>query len=591
MKALSEFSEYQLGESTFSPLEDDFKIWLEGEFKKQYPIIVTVSRRCSNLVALYLEEVKRVTGFSGSVVTENALLALADSLAEYYVKNKQFMSILIMDDILVHGRSLNLFLNKFEKIVLNGIKKRLSDVDMKQVQDSLYKSIVLSIYTINNAPFLLKQEYQWRLQYRHVEGESGIRKVSYEISDLLTKREIANTSYIISARVHCDYAPNEYNLEGWSTSEQVTRYGMSNQLYYLKGFESMGVIPSVRIYKRGSYQYYTPYCFLPRITADQLVTILRRVIAGIENHGQNELARKFIRYFNRIVDNRQSITVYYQLFELLLSHVALSIFLSFCTVQPEYDCKKIAANFDTDNKTVKFSEMLAEFVKIKWTKEDLFDWLACANFEKLVSMSESDLSPDSKEAIMHTAELKLYEISLNHEKFAVELTESFLEKRLSPISERESTGECELYSFLDEVKKEKGTDQRVIDQTTISLISFLTLLMDLGLISLKARAIENQEKQLTFYSALRSTEMTMSILPRLLEQYFMSFVRFTEFYWWEDDIEQRVEHYFKENICSKYSNEVGEKITRYAKEYAHMVHKYPTIVGSMLNWRFLKKNK
>lgn len=590
---MSEFKDYAMEQVGDSPLETELKLWIRGELEKHCPIIVTVSRRCSNLVALYLDEIRHSVNFQGRVITENALLVMADSLAKFYVQNRQFLNIIIMDDILVHGRSLNLFLSKFQTIVLDYIKKNLDDADMKQVQDDFHKSIHLSMYAINNTPFLLKQEYQWRLQYHYVKDEAGIREISSKISELLTRGEIANTSYVISARVSNDCPSQAAYADDWFEMPEIVRFHGKNQFYYLRGFENLGVIPSVRSYQRGKFRYYTPYCFLPKISAAQLLAILKKAIASMEQHGYDALARKLVWYFNRIAKHRSRMMVYGQLFELILSQATLKIFLASCVnsfARLEYDCEKVASNFDISNQNADFAEILKELTAIEWTKEELVNWLSDVDLPNLQHGAEGPQWQRSREEVIHAVEYKLYELSLKHEKSADELAESFLERKFQPISESNSTGECELYQFIHQLPTE--TDNKVYAyETTVMAVEVITLLMDLGFVALKTRAVTDESGRLSFYSALRSTEMSMSIAPRLLGKYFMSFVRFVEFYWWEDDIEQRVERYFKDHICADLNDSERTKYIQYAKEFAHMIREYPTIVESMLNWRFLAKTE
>lgn len=571
--------------------ENELKLWIKEELEKHCTIIVTVSRRCSNLVALYLDEIRHSVNFQGKVITENALLVMADSLAKFYIQNRQFLNIIIMDDILVHGRSLNLFLSKFQTIILDYIKKNLNDADMKQVQDDFHKSIHLSIYAINNTPFLLKQEYQWRLQYRYVKDEAGIREISSNISDLLTKKEIANTSYVISAKVSNGHIPQVKCADDWLTMPAIDRFHITNQLHCLKGFENTGVIPSVCSYQKGKYQYYTPYCFLPEISSAQLLTILKKIIAEIEKCGHDLLSRKFIGYFNRIAKHKSRMMVYGQLFELILSQITLRIFLTSCvstTTQLEYDCEKIASNFDISCQSADFTEMLKELTSIKWTKKDLIDLLSQIRLTKVQFVSKPMQFEEYYETVIHDTELKLYEMSLEHEKSAKELAESFFERKFEPISEKNNTGECELYQFIYMLY---ANNQECIYEHAIVVIAIITLLINLGFITLKIRAVAGDNGRISFCSTLHITEMCMSIVPQLLGNYFMSFVRFTEFYWWEDDIEQRVQRYFREHICADLNDNCGNKIVQYAKEFAHMIHKYPSIVESMLNWRFLSKTQ
>lgn len=246
----------------------------------------------------------------------------------------------------------------------------------------------------------------------------------------------------------------------------------------------------------------------------------------------------FTGYFNKVAKHRDKLLVYRQLFELIISQITLKIFLDSYNEnfgKLEYDCTKIASNFNIVSKEdSKFNILLKELIDIDWTVEELKDIVISANLtnltnENLYQSSYTDINIRDKN-VEYAVELSAYELSIKHEKSANELINSFLERRFQPISENKSTGEYELYKLVYQVAAE--TDgQSCIYETMILALEVIILLTDLGLIDLKTRAITDENGHVNFYSAICVNSLSMSILPKLLGNYFMSFIRFAEFYW------------------------------------------------------------
>ena len=262
----------------------------------------------------------------------------------------------------------------------------------------------------------------------------------------------------------------------------------------------------------------------------------------------------------------------------------------------EYDYTKIASNFSIVSKEdSKFNILLKELIDIDWTVEELKDIVISANLTNLIN--EKSISEQlhcyiniRDKNVEYAVELSAYELSIKHEKSANELINSFLERRFQPISENNSTGEYELYKLVYKVAETDG--QSCIYETMILALEVIILLTDLGLIDLKIRAITDENGHVNFYSAVCVNSLSMSILPKLLGNYFMSFIRFAEFYWWESDFERRVEKYFTEDICQGIDDEdKANQVTQYVKDIAKLIHNYPDIVESTLNWRFIGGKK
>ena len=159
-----------------------------------------MTQKCSNLVEASLPESNGDRVIFSRLLTENGLLMKCDDIVDHYLRTGHFPSIALLDDTLVHGRSMNEFLQRLLDLLAECLRKRGYAVDIEHLQYELCKSLSLFIQVVNDAPFLLKQEYQRSMHFQCVGRELEWREFSDNTSRLIHRAEVANTSYVISAR-------------------------------------------------------------------------------------------------------------------------------------------------------------------------------------------------------------------------------------------------------------------------------------------------------------------------------------------------------------------------------------------------------
>ena len=108
-------------------------------------------------------------------------------------------------------------------------------------------------------------------------------------------------------------------------------------------------------------------------------------------------------------------------------------------------------------------------------------------------------------------------------------------------------------------------------------------------------AVELSAYELSIKHEKSANELINSFLERrfqpISEPRIPGFIR-GECQWWESDFERRVEKYFTEDICQGIDDEAkAQQVTQYAKDIAKLIHNYPDIVESTLNWRFIGDKK
>lgn len=90
-----------------------------------------------------------------------------------------------------------------------------------------------------------------------------------------------------------------------------------------------------------------------------------------------------------------------------------------------------------------------------------------------------------------------------------------------------------------------------------------------------------------FYSSVRTTEMSLAIMPRKLGGYYRQFHLLAQLYWRDQDFPDRVEHYFRSEIFSGDLEGQNAVMIDNARYFAQLISENRTIVSSMLNWRIV----
>ena len=120
---LRSVAETYLGERHFESLSTFFKkIWTNTP---QYRYRVFMARRCFNLNEIFMKILleKREGYDLTGMMSNQALLLQAEDVARRYVETGKIDPILIVDDIIIHGRTIQKLLYDFEETVGRALER------------------------------------------------------------------------------------------------------------------------------------------------------------------------------------------------------------------------------------------------------------------------------------------------------------------------------------------------------------------------------------------------------------------------------------------------------------------------------------
>lgn len=552
------------------PDSSDFTWYLEAI--RGFSYVAAMTRRCPNWIESRLQRYPEHRPAFAGLLTENGLLMQAEEIAECYRDTGHFPRIALLDDLLVHGRSLNRFLQTLLELLAACLK-----ADPNTLLEDLCRSLTVFVFVANDAPVLLRQEYQWRMRFEDVAQENKWRGISEHISQAIFHSEVANTSYVVSAIVpHSAAFPAP---GGWElVDERAVSYRHIHQQLYVHALSgTRKAYPTVRSYLRGGVRYYTPYFFCGTLKEAQIDRLLSMIRTRLEAEALTSYLR-FLLFAYRANAYPQRKAVFFQLVNLLLGQITLKSFLADAG-QPlggfQLDTEKISRNFGS-SPAVK--SWLDDLCTISWPEDMLLQ--VCDALEIPSQTFQISHQPVFAGQIRFSMMVVVQLLAVRHEAYAKSLEQSFAAGRGT--TDIKLTGEANFEPFLSLVFSILPSSAWEHD-TVLLILSCLTQMMDVGDICLKARVRLDQDSgQYLYDSSVRNTEMSLSILPRNLGPYFPAFVRAAQLYQREDDFPDLAVAYL-ERLLPKSLPGTGE-IFSTAQVLAQMVANYRGMSDTLLDW-------
>lgn len=190
----------ELGEENYGLIESFFNFIVDSNAK--YKAII--ARKCFNLFNLFYRcnYDSPVSEIEDKVVSDNALFAYIPEIASEYLEWGFFPEILIADDILIHGRAINLLLDSFIQSVYSYIRDKGVDKEYPDIESDILKSTNIITIAQSDNTLLMKPAYYQRLftsGYEfHVLKPVKWHDLSIRIAQLNCEGPFSNTSHTLS---------------------------------------------------------------------------------------------------------------------------------------------------------------------------------------------------------------------------------------------------------------------------------------------------------------------------------------------------------------------------------------------------------
>ena len=453
-------------------------------------------------------------------LTDSGMLLQCEKLYEYYIHHgKHFPEIVIVDDVLIHGRNINNLLRVLEKHLLKLFEAKSFEsnvpVDYSAVRDAFAEAVTIRVFYCSKEKLLLSPRYLLSLESEEFVELSELRQLSNQLSSLVLYADIANATYVISEKIS-----DQQMKEIWSMMKQreeidkeiaaIKTVYQNNRQYllikYLGGYDgyisSIGIVRFIYNQQDDSYRA-IPLIILPQLDRDETETLINELSAKYDSE-------KFSKWLDRLdkIDGKRMLN---EFLTLVMSNAFLQSFNADYGIDRDKsdfanEVHKLARNYFIES-AEQSEKSLTEFLKdAKITGEDLNVIIrnVVHNQKDLIENSSENgqLSDQKKICIRKDIENKFYELGWEDELNAVSC-EKMIVFDTRDIFVRKNQ-DC--YSLLKVFMDNKTREERNY------YLAIFFQMMDAGILSLSSFASENDSVD-GFRQFIKAGEQAMFLYP------------------------------------------------------------------------------
>ena len=453
-------------------------------------------------------------------LTDSTIMSCTGEIAAQFQEGYH-PRLLIVDDILIQGNSLNEFLSTIEHKVIRELEA-LGAVNEHSSKDSWWTKIVNSIhirvFAQNSKLSVVNLHYQMRLRPANILNPMSFHDFSNRVSNLFTVIGIANTSFIMSAEISHSHINDKEAIDNILSQNHLsaelpvsvvsTDIDTLFERHYLGWYpHSTSAVPyycSLRLIKNCYTDTYRllPFIFLPRLRKEKYALLTSKV---------------FIRWgIEPIAGSRLR-------FEAVILHLSTSLlnawagYLGIRLTSTDYDTLKVSLNYGLNRNCSIIAE--ADFQKL-FDSNHLFSWQ-----ELLELLDEVTADEDALCVIPHTTEafsqqrlqtcmedwvylIKIQELTESFRNFSALPPDNEAINGISLEENRRQHWNIPLNRYLNSILQQcPGAS---IDQVFAQLLHF----MDQGTLTLRVLSRPSASEQ-----ALRIAGQALTLWPRRYQKF------------------------------------------------------------------------
>lgn len=490
--------------------------------RKNVKFVIFMARRCYILFLL----LESMTGTPLSddenhyFLTDSGMLLQCEKLYEYYIHHRMhFPEIVIVDDVLIHGRNINNFLRVMEDHLIKVFEEKNSGddvaVDYKVIRNAFAEAVTIRVFNCSKGQLLLSPRFLLCLEgYQYVEL-SELRQLSNQLSSLVLFADIANATYVISEKISAQQMERikQETMQREKQDKEIaaitTVYQNSVQYLLLKYFKrsqkdisSIGIIRFIYNQQDESYRA-IPLIILPQL--DQKETDM--LIAELSAKYDSEEFTGWLKRLRNISGKR----MLNEFITLILSNSLLLAFNAVYGIKRDEtdfsrEVHKLARNYLIDS-VKKSEENLTRFlIDVIIKEEDLCSIINKVTQRKkdliVITEKKDRLSDLEKSRIRKKLEKRFYDLGWEDELSAVNCEKKIVFDTRGIFVRKNS--DC--YSLI----------QRLVNLETWEgrnyLIAIFFQMMDAGILSLSSFASDDDSVD-GFRQFIKAGEQAMFLYP------------------------------------------------------------------------------
>ena len=397
IKTLKKFSESVLGKKFYVFIESFFKEVWSSDVKYK----VFIARKCLNLMYIFYKcSDEPLKNSAHDFYSDSALLANVYEISQYYLRYRVIPEIMVVDDVLIHGRAISRFLNNLVYSILKFCEKYDTSIVYDDIMKAVQAALTIKVMVQNSKPLLMEEYYIDCLDTKLVRHTQFWREFSLRTSQLIAECPFAYTSYVLSLYELSSTDQSDHKLfsdaakrTGFTLSE---RNKSSDRYTWVKPLINQGgdivALYTIRMVPNGIDKRY-------KITPFMIVSDMHY------NNGQCSALSDlgFDEYINEYDDITEILKSRAEALNLILSHNIL-LLLQDEIIRSEYtgsapveqsklDIEKISFSFRKE----RFSEKEDFFDKLITLDRPLMTWEEMDNFILSLTMESEPLFANNSE--------------------------------------------------------------------------------------------------------------------------------------------------------------------------------------------------
>lgn len=515
---------------------NEFLVFIDHikQMASEYDYVCARERRCFNLVARFLPEV--------DMISTRALTLKYAEIADYYRENGRFPRILILDDLMIHGRSIAKLLQQLEdmlviKLLNMGVLKR-SDNYRYTVYRDLADAVTIYVYARNAGVIFLADGYQERILAVKKLYADEMRDLSLQLSRKMGQWDIANTSYVYSVRseviTDCLLEQKDGRIGSSKWVRKIWSYGGEEMVLYVRlhGRKTVNRVDTIRFFPgrcsdeepwRDPLPLLTSFSFFGDLQESALRSLFERVSCILQKAGLYNLADILKEDPNEQI-NFILLQTQIQLISFILS---VAMLLDFCMdvipqdrfddIMMQGDIWKISRNFG------RLADIRPELMQLrkKVLRNELKDTILRVideDAEELIQVNpldaleqlESNCNPTRAHMAFVNNEVRraIYHVGMTSERKAYE--QSAHPYRFMPEEYQEHPGRDGVISLSELAEKKQFG---ACAESVFSYLASFVAMMDSCAVSVRTKAILGRNGERKVCTLAKAGEMASFYLP------------------------------------------------------------------------------
>lgn len=365
-----------------------------------YDFVAVAEKRNYNLFFVCNPQLEKLVSFQG-------LLTQSRVLAAYYEVHHSFPKLLLVDDMLIHGRTMRKYIDRLENAILFYLRKNGMDDKFEEARfrRDLLDAISIHVYAKTIGTILMEDRFLAKISSYKKASFSELRDLSIQLSDMLVRWNIPNADFSPSIWLNEEnlkQTPNGWQRTQWEyEKEEMIVYYRVNDEQNARWLSTLRVFPMRKEKGRVPAICYSMINGFRQDNEDDLCREISEILKHWENEKQNT--------FGQVRELLESNNVYLagskrEFVNYLLSLADLCSFVqSLDAKEPidyiqnsdfDSDYRKIALNFGTDHVLEvgrrKITEEFEQFLQNKKLRSEICE--AVLHFFAVNGESMRDIS-------------------------------------------------------------------------------------------------------------------------------------------------------------------------------------------------------